>query len=66
LLVSSAAAAGLCRAGSDLLGALYARLAAGSVLNKEQVLKDLREQVLLFHRIDNEDPLSGFLAPRQS
>ena len=29
----------------------------GSVLNKEQVLKDLREQGLTFHRIDLEDPV---------
>ena len=29
----------------------------GSVLNKEQVLRDLGEQGLTFHRIDLEDPV---------
>jgi hypothetical protein len=32
----------------------------GSVLNKEQVLRDLREQGLTFHRIDLEAPVIRF------
>lgn len=49
-------------AASSLTAAIYSERYMlvrpdGSVLNKEQVLKDLREQGLAFHRIDLEDPV---------
>ncbi len=54
-LQSGTEAARLQCTGDDLLRHVYARSTRRSVLNKGQVLKDLREQGLTFHSIDLKD-----------